>query len=364
MSTSKITFVQVCLILMLTNGLTSHVILNPMILDASGRDAWLSVLFATVLFVPWVLILVWFMRKSGQSKLQPWLAARSNPIISWIAVAPVILQLYLIGGLTVMHTATWTITNYLPATPKLVLIASIAFACYYAAKLGINSIAISSGILLPIVVLLGIFVSVANTPVKDFSLLRPILEHGMQPPLTGMIYAGGGFIELLIIITMQHRIKTQVKSWHLLIFALIICLMTIGPIIGGITEFGPLEAAKQTESPYEQWRLVKIGDYIEHVDFLSVYQWLSGATVRISIALFLLADLMPFKTREMGRRFILAITFSYILLSMLPISQERFYQWVYHFYFPFSLISGIVSTMIWVGISFSTKKKPKEEKTT
>ncbi|MEC0242314.1 endospore germination permease [Paenibacillus dokdonensis] len=353
---TKISIPQICMLLMLMNGLTSHVVINPMVLDASGRDAWISVLFTTVLLVPWTLMLALFMKRSGQKKLQPWLAERTNPVISWIMVAPMLIHLYLIGGITLYHTSSWTISNYLPATPKVVLIGTLALVCFYTAKLGIKSIAIGAGILLPIVVILGFFVSVANSSEKNYSMLTPLLEHGIAPPIHGMLYVGGGFVEILVLLTMQHRIESKVKPWQLVVYGLIISFITLGPIVGGITEFGPEEAAKQMESPYEQWRLVKIGEYIEHVDFLSVYQWLAGASVRISLSQFLLVEMLPFKNRVMANRFILAVTFSYILIAMFPISQNTYYQTMYNYYFPITVFSSLFLSLIWLGVSFLPQK--------
>ena len=43
--------------------------------------------------------------------------------------------------------------------------------------------------------------------------------------------------------------------------------LTLGPLIGAITEFGPNEATKQRYPAYEEWGLVTIGRYIEHLDF-------------------------------------------------------------------------------------------------
>ncbi|OPA75296.1 spore gernimation protein [Paenibacillus selenitireducens] len=356
---SKISFFQASLILMLMNGLLNHVIVNPMILDAAGRDSWLSVIFTSVPFLAWCMLIVFIMKKSGQQKLQPWLAEKTSPFFSWILIIPMAIQIYFIGGMTVFHTATWTITNYLPASPKLVLTITISFICFYAARLGIRTIAICSGILLPFVIFLGYFVSISNMPIKDFGLLRPILEHGVRPAISGMVYAGSGLIELIILLTMQHHLKFKIKTWHLLIFALMMVYIMLGPVIGAITEFGPKEAAKQLESPYEQWRLVKIGDYFEHVDFFSVFQWLSGASIRISLSLFLLADMFPFQTPESRTRFMLGITISYILVSMLPISQEAFYAWMYGYYLPISLSILFLLSMAWLGISIFTKT-PKE----
>lgn len=357
---SKISFFQACMILMLMNGLMGHVIVNPMILDAAGRDSWISVIFTSVPFLLWCVLIVFLMQKSGQQKLQPWLAQKTSPLLSWILIAPMIIQIYFIGGITVFHTAAWTISNYLPATPRIILIMALSFICFYCARLGIRSIAICSGMMLPFVIILGIFVSTANMPIKDFELLRPMFEQGVQPAISGMVYAGSGFVELLILLVMQQHLKNKLKTWHLLIFALMMVYIMLDPVIGAITEFGPKEAAKQLESPYEQWRLVRISDYFEHLDFLSVFQWLAGATIRISLSLFLLADMMPFRKPESRTWFLLGITISYIILSMLPISQQAYYSWMYKYYLPISLTTLLLVSLVWLGITLFPKTSKEE----
>ncbi|AJS58912.1 endospore germination permease [Paenibacillus sp. IHBB 10380] len=354
-SIGKISIVQTIMILMLSNGLMTHVIINPMLLDASGRDSWISIVVSFIIFIPWFVLLVVFMRKSGQQKLFPWLISRTNPIIAWILIIPICIQLYLIGGTTVFHTTTWTFTNYLPSTPKLVLVVVLVIVCLYCAKLGITSIAIVSGILLPFVVLLGIFVSIANTPQKDYARLTPMLEHGWGPVFNGLVYIGGGVTELLLIVVLQHHLKSKIRMWQLLLIGTILTFISLGPIIGAITEFGPIEASKQYQSPYEQWRLVRLGEYIEHIDFLSVFQWLAGATIRISLVQYLLADLLPFKNQVMRTRFLLLIATSYILLSLLPISQNDFYLWAYELYVPATLCISVLLTLFFLYISIFTK---------
>lgn len=343
------------MILMLSNGLMTHVIINPMLLDASGRDSWISVILSFVVFIPWFVLIAVFMRKSGQQKLLPWLISRTNPIIAWILIIPICIQLYLIGGTTVFHTATWTFTNYLPSTPKLVLVIVLVLVCFYCAKVGISAIAIGSGILLPFVVLLGIFVSVTNMPEKDYARLTPLLEHGWGPVFNGLVYVGGGVTELLIIVVLQHHLQSKIRTWQLLLLGAILIFITLGPIIGAITEFGPMEASKQYQSPYEQWRLLKLGQYIEHVDFLSVFQWLAGATIRISLVQFLLAELLPFKNQIMRTRFLLLNATSYILLSLLPISQNEFYIWAYRLYVPATLCISLLLSLFFLYISIFTK---------
>ncbi|WP_233567709.1 endospore germination permease [Cohnella faecalis] len=323
-SNGKINFFQACLILMLMNGLANHVIVNPMILDASGRDAWLSVLCAGTVLMLWFILLTWLMKRSGQQKLQPWLASKTRPAISWLLVLPICVQLYLIGGMTVAHTAIWTLTNYLPNTPKLLLVVAITLICALSAIWGIRILAVTSAILLPFVIALGYFVSTSNLPQKNFELLKPIAEHGWPPIVDGMVYAGGGFVELIVFLVMQHRLSTKISVWKMLVFAAISTYIMIGPVIGAITEFGPVEAAKQMESPYEQWRLVKLGSYVEHVDFFSIYQWLSGAIVRVGLSVFLLVDMLPIRQARARNWLIIAIIFSFVIISMIPSMSTRF----------------------------------------
>ncbi|WP_256758039.1 endospore germination permease [Cohnella sp. WQ 127256] len=355
-TSGKISFLQVSMMLLLMNGLTNHVIVNPMLLDAAGRDSWLSVLGTGILFIGWCLLLLLFMKRSGQQKLQPWLAERTHPIISWILTIPLCIQLLMIGGMTVSYTAAWTASNYLPNTPKFVLSLTLALLCALFATWGIHVIAIASGLLLPIVMILGIFASVSNAPEKNFSLLKPIVEHGWNPVYEGMIYAGGGFIELVVLIAMQHHLNTKVRPWSLLIYAAISIYIMLGPLVAAIAEFGPFEAAKQMVSPYEQWRLVKLGTYVEHVDFFSIFQWLSGACIRISLSIFIAIDLLPKRITQHRKLFVWIIAGIYVLLSMIPINEYSFYTWMYRYYFPITLTVALSVSLVWILISYLAKR--------
>lgn len=343
------------MVMMLSAGLMNHVILIPLLLDAAGRDSWVAVIFATILLMLWSMLLWFIMKEAGEKKMLDWLKDNTNTFIAWLLILPMAIYLFFIGGNTIFLTATWTVTNYLPATPLFVLSLALIAAASYTARSGINVIAICAGILLPIVVILGYFVAISNTPFKEFSLLFPLFEHGSGPVWKGMLYAGGGFVELLILVLMQHQIKSKIRPWSLLVLAVIIGYITLGPLTGGIMEFGPKEAAKQVETPYEQWRLVKVGHYIEHLDFLSVYQWLSGAFIRISLSMYLLAELFAFKSVRTRNVFIRVIAGIYLVITLLPISQEQFYTYQYYYYFPITLILVIVVSMIWGGIAFYAK---------
>lgn len=356
-SASTINFFQACIVLMLMNGLANHVIVNPMILDASGRDAWLSVLLAGGLFLIWTAMLLWVMRRSGQRPLKDWLASRTHPIVSWLLVAPLCAQLYLIGGMTTIHTSTWTLANYLPTSPRTLLVVSLAVVCMLPAIWGLRSIAILSAFLLPFVIALGYFVSFSNMRHKDFTLLVPVAEHGAGPIWNGVVYASGGFVELIVLLAMQHRLNVKVKLWKILVYACVSVYVMLGPVIGAITEFGPTEAMLQMESPYEQWRLVKIGDYIEHIDFFSIFQWLSGASIRISLSVYLLVELLGIKNARAKTGFVIGAIASYVVVGIMPINEYDFYLWMYRYYFPISLVVMLCMSATWMFVALFGKRK-------
>ena len=116
----------------------------------------------------------------------------------------------------------------------------------------------------------------ANMKYKDYSLLFPIMENGMGPVWRGMIYSLAGLMEIWILMLFQHEVKGKIRWWHVLILGVFMLSMAIGPTIGAIVEFGPEEATKQRNSPYEQWKLVNIGKACAARRFfvhLSVAQW-------------------------------------------------------------------------------------------
>ncbi|QAY68365.1 spore gernimation protein [Paenibacillus protaetiae] len=349
------------MIFALMNGLFDHVIINPMLLDASGRDAWIAVLVTGFFFVLWSFLIVWFMRRTGQRKWQEWLSTTTHPVVSWIFIVPLCAILYCIGGTTVINTVKWNITNYLPATSGFALSIALIAICFVLAFWGIRVIAISGGILLPIVTMLGIFVSTFNTPEKDHRLLKPILEHGWGPVADGILYAAGGYVEIILVVLLQHRVSSKLKVWQMLIFALFTIVIMLGPITGAIMEFGPVEASEQMISPYEQWRLVRIGQYIEHVDFFSIFQWLSGACVRISVAAYLIVDILPLTKKNYRLWGIALIMVSYIVTSMLPINDYKFYLWMLHFYMPVSFVLLFGMSLVWMGIALFTKPLRKDD---
>ncbi len=351
-------------IVMLGIGLMNHVMVLPMLLLVAKRSAWISVLLSVVPYLIWIAALHFIMKRTKQQALIPWLRNRYGRLTSLFLRMVFLIYLLFISGTTLKDTVTWTHGTYLPRTPELVLSLSLVLLCFSASWFGIRAIAIVAGILLPFVVLFGEFVMTANLPRKDYKLLTPMLEDGIMPVLGGVLYVGGGLAELVIFLLLQHQIKKEVRFWSLALLGIFLIGLILGPVTGAIGEFGPVIAASLRYPAFEEWRLVKIGRYIQHVDFLSIYQWLSGAFVRISVALYLMTEMITDGKRSNDKPSVIALTCicsALIVLTLMPFSDMQFLGFMRRVYLPMSLYlaTGVLTVlMVLVLIPKRSKVKP------
>jgi len=358
-------------ILVLGIGLMNHVMVVPPLMAVARRDAWLSVLVAIVPFMAWTTFLYGIMRFTQRQPLLPWLRRHYGRVASGLLRAIFIVYLFFMCIMTLKDTVTWTHNTYLPRTPLFALALSLVLLCVMAAWCGIQAIAVTAGILLPFVILFGDFVMSMNLPVKNYTLLQPILEHGWYPMLCGSLYVGGGLAELIVILLLQQELKRDVSVWKMWLLSLFLVLLVLGPVAGAIAEFGPEEAAKLRYPAFEEWRLVTIGQYIRHVDFLSIFQWLSGAFIRIAVSFLLLADLLTGSPSDSlsgsgSKRkqliWIAVLAAASIVIVVLPISDMQYVRFMRQIYLPASFwgITGVVFTLF--GLAWIANKSRGKQK--
>jgi spore germination protein KB len=339
-------------ILMLGVGLMNHVMVLPPLLQAAKRDAWISVTFSLLPYIGWIAAMHFIMKRTRQQAILPWLRERFGPLTSGALRLIFIIYLFVISGITLKETASWTQGMYMPRTPELALSLPLMALCFSAALLGIRSIAIVAGILLPFVVVFGDFVMSANLPRKEYILLTPMLEHGWTPVLIGCLYVGGGLAELVVLLLLQHQLKKSVRFWSIGLLGVFLVGLILGPATGAIGEFGPVIAANLRYPAFEQWRLVSLGRYIQHVDFLSIYQWLSGAFIRISVSLYLMVELITDGKPPSEKKSIIwlsSVSVALVVLASLPISDIQYLYFMKTVYLPGSL--GLATAVIGVLLS-------------
>ncbi|THF79492.1 endospore germination permease [Cohnella fermenti] len=316
-----------CLMMVIMSiGFMNHVVIAPMVLDRAGRDSWLTVLLTAAILPVAILLLRALLRSIGTRQLPEWLGERVGLPAKYAILAVFAALLGMIVISTVLDTIQWGEATYLPRTPTFVTTLIFATLCTAGAVLGIHVIAYVSCLLLPFVCLLGLFVSGANTPRKDYSELLPVLEHGWSPVLNGMVMVAGGYSELVLLVLIQGYVNKPFAQKHVWIVSAFIVVLSLGPIVGVLTEFGPYEASIQRYPAFIQWRIVQIGKYFEHVDFFAIFQWISGAYIRTSCSLALMMDLFAIRSRVKRGIFGGALGLLTLGCSIYPVDDSTEYR--------------------------------------
>ncbi|WP_338753720.1 endospore germination permease [Bacillus sp. FJAT-52991] len=341
---------QLILLAMTAIGLKNHVLVISPLISVSGRDAWMSVLFTMLITLLWVPLLLFILKQTNKKPLIVWLSEVIGDKATKLIIFVLIAYLLLMCGISLRETITWTTVGYMPETPPIVLTILFLFTCWFLAKAKLQTLNRVNVFLLFFIVIFGFFVSIANFKFKDHSLLFPVLEHGFRPVFEGMIYQASGLVEIFIFLLLQHRVNKSLTFRHFAAIVLILTALTTGPLIGAIVEFGPTEATLQRFPPFEQWGLVSIGSFFEHVDFLSVYQWLSGSFIRISLFFFLIKEMLPAKSEKKNRiLFFCLFVVGGIVLA--PITDFQFNDYLrlyllpatFWLFFSFSVLIGVIA---------------------
>jgi spore germination protein (amino acid permease) len=342
MKGDKITAMQSYFIVTLSIGITNHVLLTPVLLSIGKRDAWVGTFASIVPSLLFASLLTFAYLRTSQEGIaagvQRAFGRFGRAFFGVVGVA----YAFLLLSVSLKDMVTWTHITYLPRTPPLAIAAIFAALCGFAANLGIRTIALLSGILLPIVVGLGLFVTSANFQYKDYSLLFPLFTHGFGPTAKTAAISFAGTTELVFLLLFRHHIVTPVKYRGVAFLTIVLVGLTSGPLMGAISLFGPFEAAALRYPPFEQWRMVNLGRFISHLDFLSIYQWLSGAFVRISVMLFVIAELIsPSPGRRRRASLVAAAAAALGCAAIVPINDMQLYDFLQTSYFPISMALGV-----------------------
>ncbi|MCM3240639.1 endospore germination permease [Heyndrickxia oleronia] len=356
---NKINISQLFAIFLLSTGLNNHVIVIPLLIDVAGRDAWISVIIGYVLSLVFSLLLLYVTKQVISVSLFEWLSSTYSQFLSRIIAILMVLFLITTGWITLKETTNWTNETYLLNTPVIMISLFILAAAIYISIGKLKVIAMCAGVILPLVIALGIFVSTGTFPDKNYKNVAPVLvENGWEEVFHGSIFVLGSLIEIILLILLQHQLTQKLKFKHLVFLTLLLSVLTAGPLLGSIAVFGVEEAEKLRYPAFYQWRILRLGNYFNHLDFFSIYQWLSSAFIRITIVLFLITQVLNIKKKKQRFYIQAFICIIYLLLTITPISDEAFYIFLVRFYYIGSIVFSVFITLFLATLmKFSRNKR-------
>ena len=330
------------LMLVLSTGLLNHVMIIPTILQAAGRDSWFSIVAIIPLFFLYMTIVFFIVKKTGQENLYDWCLNTFGKGLALFIMVPLVFIAFTISYISLKDTSMWLSTYFLSDMPGSVISFVLTLICFWTTKKGIKAMTVMTTVILPIVVALGFFIMLVNTAEKDIDLLFPLFSDGYRPFMKGMIYAGAGLVEIFVILLIQQHVHDQIRYRHILLLGFVFIGLMTGPLTASIMEYGPVEAGNLRYPAYEQWRLLRIGEFISQIDFLAMYQWMSGFIIRVSLFMFIVHD---FVNRDNKKWRLSLLYFLLFALSLYPINTNQFYTLLYDVFFPFFVLFIVVMTV-------------------
>ena len=337
--------VHIYILLIMSTGFMVHVLSLSALLSIAKRDSWLSVISSAVPVTIWILLVFYIYKKLNKDDVITFL---EKSFSKWLVVifSTMFCSYFLLTAfMTLKFTVYWANDNYTLDIPHNVVILLFSLVCYYASVKGLRTIATMAFLVLPFVILFGILVGVGNTPNKDYEQLFPLFENGYKGFFQGIAYACAGLFEVIFILFLTKSLTDKLKLKWLILVGLFLVGLFFGPLAASIAEFGSVEAGKLRNPAYEEWKLLTLGHHITRLDFLSIFQWLSGAYIRISLSLFIAGKVLSHKNEK---RWVLPILYIILIVAAcIPLDSTSFIYFMKNFYFPISLFLQI-STMLFL----------------
>ncbi|MEH7178094.1 endospore germination permease [Neobacillus vireti] len=350
---------QLIFVLILFIGISNHVLIMPHLLSSGKRDAWLCVLVSYAFLLFWGVILYLIMKKNHQRLcLYDWLKVRAGAAISHFIIGVLAAYVFAISAISFYDLIQSINIYFLPRTPSFVVMLPFLLISAWSAYSGLKSIVYVSAVLLPIVWILGIFVALFTIKDKDYSYLFPVLADGYHPVLKGTVIILGGSADLLVLLLLQHHLKKSFTLFNLFVLISILVFLILGPTMGSLSSFGPAVASGMRFPAFEQWRLITLGEYISHVDFLAVFQLLSGEIIRVSLGLYLLADMVKGDSSASRKKHVFAVSSLLLgLLPLIPLSDIWVQTLIGKYFYPAALISAVLISLVLLIIGYLPMKK-------
>ena len=259
----------------------------PVLTSADAmQDAWAS---ALVTFVT-TAIIIFVVVKLGTRYPQLTFVGYAKKLLGkWPGRLISLILVWNLFNIAVVETrinAEIVITGFLTDTPLLFVITSMALAVALAAYNGIEVIARAADLIFPLfllIILISLTTFIPSLPVGAMNL-EPVLARGAAPVLRGALTptaTGFRFIILAMLIPVVNRPKKVLKS-SMGALALSMVYLVIAAI-GVVVVLGPEAGARSPFPFFSMLRSVRISEFLERVEIVTIFAWGFGAFIGMSI---------------------------------------------------------------------------------
>ncbi|MBJ6360543.1 endospore germination permease [Paenibacillus sp. GCM10012307] len=242
----------------------------------SHQDSWI----ASLMGIPFGLFSIWIMLRLY--KMQPGKTLIEGLIANlgkWLGA--IVSLWYLFYFLILASTITREVGDFLttqimPKTPLPVIHLLYLIVVVWAISHGIESMARSAELFLPLVVLFVLFLFVFILPQADINRIRPIFGTGPTAILQGIAvtiaYPFGELIALMMLL--PYTTDQRNRNKDILLTALIVSLMLSTLVMISIMVLGPFFTRHNIYASFILAQRISIGNFLERIEVIVATVWI------------------------------------------------------------------------------------------
>jgi spore germination protein KB len=193
-----------------------------------------------------------------------------------------------VAGIVFREYGEFVVGNFLSHTPMIVVIGCMALVCAFAVRGGIEVMARSAQIFVPVVMLFIILIMILLIPELHPKNMLPIMENGIMPSIMGAVTPQSWFSEFIMISFLLPFLTDREKGmkWGM-ISVLVVMLTMLITNIGTLFLFGNI-TTRLTYPVMSAARYISVAEFLEHLESIVMAIWITATFVKISVFYYVL----------------------------------------------------------------------------
>ncbi|MFD1706424.1 endospore germination permease [Siminovitchia sediminis] len=283
MEGGKISSLQMALLLYPAIIATAILSVPGAVAEYAGRDMWIAPMIASLAGFLSVFIMVCLHeRYPGKTVIE-----FSEEIIGRIPgkIFGFFIIFFYLGatGVVVRAYSDFLNISFLLKTPQAVVAASMVLVCALCVHGGVEVMARSGQILLPLFFLPLLVVFMFLAPDFEVKNILPVLENGMIPPLKGAVIPAGWFAEFFLISFLLPFLSNPSKAMKYGFLSVFITMLTL-VLVNLVVLFILGETTKLKTYPLIiVGRYASLAEFFENLEAVIVAVWIIGAFIKITV---------------------------------------------------------------------------------
>ncbi|MEN1966774.1 endospore germination permease [Lentibacillus sp. N15] len=312
-------------LIIMTLPIMGHVVLLPVLLDITGRDAWISAILSAPAGFLFIVAIYRLRSKYPKQPVSDIFKQILGPFFGTIMMIIFIVYFLFLTIFSFSILVDFVYIAFFPETPRIAILIWFLIFFIYAALKSIKRIALTASVLTLIAAILGPLITFLSTPHKDWSQLLPIFEYGFSPTLFGALLLVNFWIELLFLlcVPVQYVREKGIFLYWTIGIALNL-IMILSTSTGVITIFGINSAGEFTYPALNILRVISFG-FIDRFDIYALLLLCLGVYIRCSL-FFRIAYTIT--TTKISSKWIKCSWFTGFILLIVPftyyITEEHF----------------------------------------